>query len=78
MRLSQTTQERCVLCVYPRQLRRDVYSCVHDNLRKPVPEMPASPLGMASGLVFNIDCEVGPHWGGLRDVQKVEEIERTP
>jgi DNA polymerase-1 len=65
-----------ILCVYPKTMRDVVAGCVLDNLRKPVPQMPAAPLGMAGGIVFNCDVEVGPHWGAVRKIDEVVELEK--
>lgn len=65
-----------ILCVYPKELRTCVYECVVENLRQPVPEMSAAPLGMSSGLVFNCDVEIGPHWGALRALHEVTALEK--
>ena len=51
---------------YPKELRAGVESCVREVFKMPVKEMPASPLGMAGGLVFPIDIEVGANWGAVR------------
>ena len=65
-----------ILMVYPKHMREKVYECAVENLRMPVAEMPAPVLGMAGGLQFNIDCEVGPSWGSLRKIQEVREVEK--
>jgi DNA polymerase I-like protein with 3'-5' exonuclease and polymerase domains len=36
----------------------------------PIPEMPASAIGMHSGLRFATDVEIGPHWGALVKEEK--------
>jgi hypothetical protein len=65
-----------ILAVYPKELRQEVRECLVSNLRTQVPQMPAAPLGMAGGLVFNVDVEVGPHWGAVRKIEEVEELEK--
>ena len=57
-----------LIIVYPKHLRKQVQDCVVANMRVPVSEMQAAPLGMAGGLVFNVDVEIGTHWGNLREV----------
>jgi len=52
--------------VYPVELESQVYEAVMDIFRSPVPELPAAPLGMAGGLVFNADVKVGLHWGAMK------------
>jgi len=65
-----------VLIVYPKNLREAVRDCALSNLRAEVPEMPAPVLGMAGGLKFNVDCEIGPNWGALRKYSEVVGMER--
>lgn len=55
-----------LVVVYPKHMRQQVRECVVSNMRAAVPEMQASPIGMAGGLIFNVDVEIGPHWGALR------------
>jgi DNA polymerase-1 len=54
---------------YPRELRDQVATCLTDILRTPVPELPALPIGMGTGLVFNIDIKIGENWGQLRTLR---------
>jgi DNA polymerase-1 len=59
---------------YPKALRAEVETCVREVFRMPVKEMPSAPLGMAGGLVFPIDCEVGSTWGSVQDIEKVKAL----
>jgi DNA polymerase I-like protein with 3'-5' exonuclease and polymerase domains len=65
-----------ILIVYPKTLRNTIRDVVVGNLRSPVSQMPASPIKMGSGLVFNVDVEVGPNWGATRDLPVVEALEK--
>lgn len=58
-----------LLLTYPKAMRKLVYDCVYANLRKPVSWLPAAPLGMAGGLVFNLDFAVGPNWGAMEELK---------
>jgi DNA polymerase-1 len=46
----------------PKEMLPEVVECITDVMRSPIPEMPAMPLGMGTGLVLNVDTEVGPDW----------------
>jgi hypothetical protein len=59
-----------ILLTYPKNMRQSVIECAIDWLRRPVPELPAPTLGMAGGLVFNIDIEVGDNWRDLTKITK--------
>lgn len=52
----------------PPALREEVLTCMNDILRSPVPELPALPLGMGTGLVFNAEFKVGPNWGDAAEI----------
>ena len=58
--------------VYPREQRRLVYEAVRDILGAPVPQMPASPLKMGSGLRFRLDFAVGRDWGHLEKLNEAQ------
>ena len=58
-----------LLLTYPRELRREVLDCVWSNLRRPVAWLPSAPVGMAGGLVFNLDVAVGPNWGTMTPLE---------
>lgn len=64
-RLLMQVHDELVL-TYPRGLRKDVIECTIDWMRAPVPELAAPTLGMAGGLRFNIDIEIGPTWGDVK------------
>ena len=55
-----------IILTYPAESERDVLSGAIEIMRSPVPELPATPLGMAGGIVFNVDVEVGSNWADLR------------
>lgn len=58
-----------LVLTYPKDQRRRVLECVVDWMRRPVPELSAPALGMASGLRFNLDIAVGPNWGEMEDYE---------
>ena len=58
-----------LVLTYPRQMRKAVVDCVWSVLRRPVRWLPAATLGMAGGLVFNLDFEAGSNWGALEKLE---------
>jgi len=60
-----------LIFTYPEGVEEEVLTCARDVMRSPVPELPAAPLGMVDGLVFNIDIEVGTNWANLKTWEKV-------
>jgi len=57
-----------LLLTYPKEMRETVKDCVTSNLRAPVKQMPAPQIGMPAGLVFGVDCAVGPNWKDMEDI----------
>ena len=55
-----------IILTYPEEHEREVLTCAIDIMRSPIPELNATPLGMAGGIVFNVDVEVGSNWADLR------------
>jgi len=68
-RLSMQVHDELVL-TYPKEMRKQVIECAIDWMRAPVPELHAPTLGMAGGLRFNIDIEVGPNWKDMKGVNE--------
>jgi DNA polymerase-1 len=66
-RLWANVHDEVILC-YPKELRDLTIEAVRGILGAPVPEMPAPELGMAGGLKFNLDIEVGDSWGTLAPI----------
>jgi DNA polymerase I-like protein with 3'-5' exonuclease and polymerase domains len=64
----QVHDEVCL--TYPKEMRKEVLECAIEWLRRPVPELNAAPIKMASGIQFNLDVEVGPNW---RDLTSINE-----
>jgi DNA polymerase I-like protein with 3'-5' exonuclease and polymerase domains len=58
-----------ILFTYPGEHEQEILDCANDVMRSPVPELQATPLGMASGLIFNTDVEVGTNWANLRGLE---------
>jgi DNA polymerase I-like protein with 3'-5' exonuclease and polymerase domains len=54
-----------ILITYPEELGGQVEECVREVVGAPVPQMPAGPIGMGSGLRFGLDIETGEDWGHL-------------
>lgn len=46
----------------PQEMVPEVVTCITDVMRSPIPEMPAGPIGMHSGLVPNVETKVGLDW----------------
>ena len=55
-----------IILSYPAGAEREVLDTACDIMQAPIPELPATQLGMASGLILNIDIEVGTNWANLR------------
>ena len=68
-RIAMQVHDELVL-TYPKEMRKEVIECAIDWFRAPVPELAAAPLGMAGGLRFNIDIEVGPNWKDMKTMTK--------
>jgi hypothetical protein len=56
--------------VTPPDLLPQVIEMAREYITAPIPELPATPIGMASGLRFNTDIEVGPNWGALKPLEQ--------
>jgi DNA polymerase I-like protein with 3'-5' exonuclease and polymerase domains len=56
--------------ITPPELLEEVIECAHTHITAPVPELPASPIGMHSGLQFISDIEVGRNFGSLYSLDK--------
>jgi len=68
-RISMQVHDELVL-TYPKELRQQVIECAIEWFRAPVPELAAPTLGMAGGLRFNIDIEIGPNWKKMKSFTK--------
>lgn len=58
-----------VLLMSPKHLSAQTIECALAWLRRPFRAMPARPIGMGTGLVFNVDVEVGDTWGTMEEVE---------
>jgi len=63
-----------VVVVGPKELTKEIVSCMMDHFRTPVPELAAQPLKMFEGLVFNVDLEIGTNWGTCKEVDVMEVL----
>ncbi len=68
-RIAMQVHDELVL-TYPKELRQQVIECAIEWFRAPVPELSAPTLGMAGGLQFNIDIEIGPNWKDMESMTK--------
>jgi DNA polymerase I-like protein with 3'-5' exonuclease and polymerase domains len=59
--------------ITPPDLVWKVIEIAHQTITSPVPELPAEPIGMASGLRFASDIEIGPNWGALKPLEEVKD-----